>query len=366
MTENTPNVLQVCTYYFPFTGGIQNMVRTLVTGIDDVNFRILTSRTRGRGGVDEKHGTTVVRTGSFGPVKSTPISPGFPYRLREQLEWADLIHYHLPFPLGPVSHLLNRVETPFVATFHDDIIGKGPVVYPYKPVLDRFLGGAERIIVTSPQMRDECARLSEFRANAAVVPIGIEVDDSPIAPKPLEGRDLLFVGRLVEFKGVEYLISAMKCLDATLSIVGKGPARDSLERHARAEGVADRVTFEGFVSEARLDRLYREATLFVLPSVGENESFGIVQLEAMKRGLPVINTSLPTGVPYASVDGQTGRTVPPGDPEAIAAAAEELLADPERYRRYSANARRRVREEFDEERMLERTNAVYRDAIISE
>lgn len=363
MADDIPNVLHVCTYYFPFTGGIQNMVRTLVTGIDDVDFRILTSRTRGWGSVNEKHGTTVIRAGSFGPIKSTPISPGFPYRLRQQLDWADLIHYHLPFPLGPMSHLLNRVETPFIATFHDDIIGKGPIVYPYKPVLNRFLDDAEHIIVTSPNMRDECARLSEFRDDAVIVPIGIDIDESPITPKPLDGRHLLFVGRLVEFKGVDYLISAMKGLDATLSIVGKGPARESLEHHAREEGVTDRVTFEGFVSEAQLDRLYREANLFVLPSVGRNESFGIVQLEAMKRGLPVINTSLPTGVPYVSIDGRTGRTVAPGDPEGIAAAAKALLADPEQYRRYSENAQCRVREHFSEERMLDETNAIYRDTI---
>jgi rhamnosyl/mannosyltransferase len=361
---DAPNVLQVCTYYYPFTGGIQTLVRTLLTGIDGVNFRVLTSRPRGRGRVDEKHGATVVRTGSLGSVKSTPISPAFPYRLREQIEWADLVHYHLPFPLGPTSHLLTRPDdTPVVVTFHDDIVGKGPVVYPYRPVLDRFLGGASRIVVTSPNMRDQCEALDGHRERVEVVPIGIETDNGPIAPTPLDGRGLLFVGRLVEFKGVEYLVSSLNHVDATLSIVGTGPARDSLERHARAEGVADRVTFEGFVSDDRLDRLYREANLFVLPSVGANESFGIVQLEAMQRGLPVINTALPTGVPFVSVDGRTGRTVPPGDPEAIAAAAESLLGDPERYRRYSEAARRRVRTRFSRARMLEETEAIYRDVL---
>jgi len=361
--SGSPNVLHVCTYYYPFTGGLQRVVKELLTGIDDANFRVLTCRTRGRGAVGEKHGARVVRVGSLGSLKSTPLSPLFPYRLRQQLRWADLVHYHLPFPVGPVSHLLNwGTDTPYVATFHDDIVGKGPVVYPYRPVLDRFLDGAERVIVTSPNMRDECDQLTGHRDKAAVIPIGIDPPETA-EPRDLAGRQLLFVGRLVEFKGVDYLISAMADLDATLSIVGKGPARESLERHASAEGVADRVSFEGFVSESRLAALYEAATVFVLPSSGRNESFGIVQLEAMARGLPVVNTALPTGVPFVSVDGQTGLTVPPRDATAIAEAADTLLSDPDRYRRYSANARQRVREQFTRSGMLSATRDVYREAL---
>ena len=369
-TDGRPNVLQVCTYYYPFTGGLQRVVRDLLTGIEDVNFRVLTCRTRGLGGVDERHGAKVVRVGSLGALKSTPLTPGFPYRLRQQLQWADLVHYHLPFPVGPVSQLLNRGDdTPYVVTFHDDIVGKGPVVYPYEPVLRRFLSGAERIIVTSPQMRDECERLAGYREKATVVPIGIDPPESDgdgadaVEPRALDGRRLLFVGRLVGFKGVDYLVTAMREVDATLSIVGKGPEREALEQRARNEGVTEKVRFEGFVSEERLARLYERATVFVLPSSARNESFGIVQLEAMQHGLPVVNTALPTGVPFVSVDGQTGLTVPPRDPGALADAVESLLADPERYRRFSENAQRRVRDRFTRRGMLEDTRAVYRDAL---
>ncbi|MFB1065251.1 glycosyltransferase [Natrinema sp. H-ect4] len=363
-TDDTVNVLQVCTYYYPFTGGIQNIVRSLVTGIDSVTFRVLTSQPRGRGSVDEDDGTKIIRTGSLGNVKSTPISPTFPYRLRQQLAWADIVHYHLPFPLGPVSHLLNRTgDVPVVVTFHDDIIGKEPFIYPYNPILDRVLSEAQAIIVSSPNMRETCARISKFEEKATVIPLGIDVQETEIEPRTLDGNTLLFVGRLVEFKGVRYLISAMNGLDASLSIVGKGPARRSLERHAALEGVSHKVTFEGFVSDDRLEQLYRDANIFVLPSVGENESFGIVQLEAMSHGLPVINTALPTGVPFVSVDGKTGFTVPPGNPDRIAEAARTLFEDSDRYRRYSINAQRRVRSKFDRERMLEKTVEVYRDVL---
>jgi len=154
----------------------------------------------------------------------------------------------------------------------------------------------------------------------------------------------------------------MKGLDASLSIVGKGPARRSLERHAALEGVSHKVTFEGFVSDDRLEQLYRDANIFVLPSVGENESFGIVQLEAMSHGLPVINTALPTGVPSLASTGKPDSPFP-GNPDRIAEAARTLFEDSDRYRRYSINAQRRVRSKFDRERMLEKTVEVYRDVL---
>ncbi|MBP2249911.1 rhamnosyl/mannosyltransferase [Halarchaeum solikamskense] len=358
-----PRVLHVCKHYHPATGGIENVVRSLVTGVDDATFRVLTARDgRGRSRVDTVDGTRVVRAGSLGSALSTPLAPAFPRHLRRERRWADVVHYHLPFPLGPVSALLDPGgETPSVVTFHDDIVGKGPAVYPYAPVLGRFLDAADRLLVTSPNMRDECARVAPYRGKTDVIPLGIETGDVPREGRRPDGRELLFVGRLVPFKGVRHLVAAMTHLDdATLTVVGAGPEREGLEARAAACGVADRVTFAGYVSEERLERQYREADVFVLPSVGANESFGIVQLEAMAHGLPVVNTALPTGVPYVSVDGETGYTVDPGDPAAIADAAARLLADPERYERFSANARERVHGTFARRGMLDATAAVYR------
>ncbi|WP_435068279.1 glycosyltransferase [Haloplanus sp. C73] len=363
MPHDPIRVLHVCKHYHPFTGGIENVVRRLVTGIDGVEFRVLTTAERGRGSVDEVDGVRVVRAGNLGDVKSTPLAPTFPLRLRQQLAWADLAHYHLPFPVGPASHALVRPDTPHVATFHDDIIDKGPIVYPYEPILNRFLDDARRVLVTSPNMRDECDRIRPFADKTTVIPLGVDTDDDPITPRRPTDRHVLFVGRLVPFKGVDTLVSAMGDVDGRLSVVGRGPERPALERQAEREGVADRVTFEGFVSEERLEHLYRTADVFVLPSVSANESFGIVQLEAMQHGLPVVNTALPTGVPYVSVDGETGRTVAPGDPDALADAIDALLDDPERYERYSVAAQRRVRDRFTSERMLRDTRRVYRETL---
>lgn len=358
-----PRVLHVCKHYHPATGGIENVVRSLVTGIDDATFRVLTARQgRGRGRGDTVDGTRVVRAGSLGSAVSTPLAPAFPVHLRRERQWADIVHYHLPFPVGPASALLNSGDdTRTVVTFHDDIVGKGPAVYPYAPVLHRFLGAADRLLVTSPNMRDECARIAPYTEKTDVIPLGIDADDIPHEGRQPRGRELLFVGRLVPFKGVRHLVAAMAHLDdATLTVVGTGPEQEALATRAAELGVAERVTFTGYVSADRLERHYQEADAFVLPSIGANESFGIVQLEAMAHGLPVVNTALPTGVPYVSVDGKTGYTVDPGDPAAIADAADALLTNAKRYEQFSKNARERVQTRFTRDGMLDATAAVYR------
>ena len=355
------NVLHVCKYYYPVTGGIQKLIRTICENLPQVNFRILASRPSGRGKrISHSEGTAFYTT-SLGNIKSTPLSPTFPYHLRKHIRWADVVHYHLPFPVSTVSHLLNRSgDTPVVVTFHDDIVGKGPVVYPYRPVLTRFLDYADSIIVTSPNMRDHCEQIAKFRDKVEVVPIGIELEDVNETPRELDGNHVLFVGRLVPFKGARYLVSAMKFVDAELTIVGDGPQRNELERLAADENVGQTVTFEGHVSNERLLQLYKTASAFVLPSVSNNESFGIVQLEALKHGLPVINTALDTGVPFVSVDGETGYTVTPRNEREIAEALERLFNNPRRYRRFSKNAHERVDRKFKRSDMIRDTLEIYR------
>src|SRR5208283_126499 len=130
---------------------------------------------------------------------------------------------------------------------------------------------------------------------------------------------------LVYYKGFEYLIQAMKDIDATLIIVGDGPEYTRLEDCAWQAGVRSRVVFAGWVRDLR--PYYHAASVFVLPSIARSEAFGLVQLEAMAAGKPVVNTALMSGVPFVSQDGLTGITVPPCDPEALSAALNRLLGD---------------------------------------
>jgi glycosyltransferase involved in cell wall biosynthesis len=176
-------------------------------------------------------------------------------------------------------------------------------------------------------------------------------------------RVVAAAGRLVYYKGFDYLIRAIAAVDAHLVILGDGPLRGELQALAKRAGVADRVAFPGSVPD--LAPYYHAADVFALPAVARSEAFGLVQLEAMAAGLPVVNTRLESGVPFVSRDGETGITVPPADAAALAGALGLLLDSPALRERYGQAARRRVRDELSLARMAADTLAIYREAALT-
>ena len=138
---------------------------------------------------------------------------------------------------------------------------------------------------------------------------------------------MLFVGRLVYYKGLEYLIEAMRWVpDAVLVVVGTGPLRGRLQRLSEQWlGCPGKVVFLGAVAEHDLCAWYHACDVFVLPSVELSEAFGLVQLEAMACAKPVVTTDLPTGVTYVNQHGHTGLVVPRRNSRALAEAINILL-----------------------------------------
>jgi rhamnosyl/mannosyltransferase len=155
----------------------------------------------------------------------------------------------------------------------------------------------------------------------------------------------------------------MSQVDTTLVVVGDGPERHRLKDLAQAFGIARRVHFVGQVPDEQLVECYHAADVFVLPSHLRSEAFGVVQLEAMAAQLPVISTDLGTGTSVVNQHGSTGFVVPPADGQAIARSIEVLLANPDLRRSFGANGRQRIEQEYTHARMIERTEAVYREAI---
>jgi len=192
--------------------------------------------------------------------------------------------------------------------------------------------------------------------------------DADSAPPPLPSPApplLLFVGRLRYYKGLDTLIQALPNLRAQLVVVGIGPMAAEWKALAERVGVAGQIAWLGEAPDADLPVLYHLADLFVLPASHSSEAFGLVQVEAMAAGVPSVCTELGTGTSYVNQDGVTGRVVPPRDPSALAAAINDLLADPARRAAMSASARARVAAEFDLGVMVGRVLALYEQLLKS-
>jgi len=174
--------------------------------------------------------------------------------------------------------------------------------------------------------------------------------DRIIAAVP--GPRLLFVGRLVYYKGLDVLLDAMGRCNGSLVIVGEGPLDGALRALVTERRLAGRVLFAGRVSDEDLPAFYQACDVFVLPSIARTEAFGVVQIEAMAAGKPVVSTRLPTGVPWVNQDGISGLVVTPGDPVALGDALRRLLDDGALRRRLGDGALARARTMFSRERMV--------------
>jgi len=365
-------VLQASKFYYPKPGGIEQVVKTYAERLNDKHtVRVLASVPQGVGRSETIQGISVTKTSSLGVLSSVPIAPTFPIRLRQMSRDADIIHYHLPNPLCVVSQLIfGPTDGNIVVTYHSDIVSQSTALTFYRPVLHRFLNKADQILVTSLKLIEHSRELQPHKDKCTVVPLSVDLDEYTEYDGPefdlgadIEDPVFLFVGRLNYYKGVEYLIDAMSGVNATLLVAGHGERRKALESRARERGIQDRVRFLGRVPDEKLHYCYDLADVFVLPSVEPSEAFGIVQLEAMAYETPVINTDLPSGVPWVSKHGETGLTVPPRDAGALMDAMNSLLDDPDRRRELGRKARRRVEEQFNEKQMIERTEAVYESVV---
>jgi len=379
-------VTMVNKYYSPpHLGGVEMVVRTLSEGLvanAAARVRVIVSN-EGRKRVEETiGGVEVVRLPRQLALSSAPIAAGMPRALRREMhhrgpdacEPPDVFNLHSPYPWGELSFLRANPGVPSVVLYHSDIVRQRVLLTAYRPFLERFLDRVDLIVTSSPDMVRHSPLLAPRAEKCRVVPFGLPVERLEATPAILRraaelraahaGRKIvLFVGRLVYYKGVDVLVRAMTRVDADLVVIGRGPLERGLRLLAERSGVATRVTFLNPQDDQELAAWFRAADVFCLPSVARSEAFGLVQIEAHAAGTPVVSTDLPTGVPYANPDGVTGLTVPSGDSPALAAALGRLLGDDELRARLGRQAQDRALREFTAPRMVAGMLEVYAEAI---
>jgi len=372
-------VVHVYKDIYPVKGGIENYVLALcreLRGVHDIDAHILvtdpgrrTTRTR----VDD---IPIVKAGRLAAPASTPLSPALPPLLRA-LE-PDLVHLHVPYPMGELAYLLATPRTPMVITYHSDVVRQRALMRIYGPVMETVLRRARVIMATSPQYKASSPWLRRHRARTRIVPLGI--DQRPFrVPTPRTvalaadlraryGPNLLHShGVFRYYKGLRYLVEALAHLpEARLLLSGTGPEEERLRAQAAELGVAHRAHFAGPVSDEDLPAYYRAADIYVLPAVARSEAFGLSMVEAQASGLPCISTDVSTGTSYVNSDGVTGLVVPPADAVALTDVARRLLGDDALRQRLGKQAQARAGTIFTIESNGATVAAVYREALGAE
>ncbi|HEX4300140.1 MAG TPA: glycosyltransferase [Gammaproteobacteria bacterium] len=261
----------------------------------------------------------------------------------------SLVHAHWLVPHGVIAARLRRPRRALLATSHgSDLFA---LEQPWLRPLKRYaLRNADAVSVVSAALRGRAASLMEDSGKIHVLPMGVDTTRfQPPAPNSAR-QGLLFVGRLVEGKGVSTLLQALELLQAqglrpTLTLVGSGPAEAGLRSRVTRAGLGDRVTFLGPLPNGELPAHYQRAAALVFPSLlgkqGQQEGMGLVPLEALACGCPVIASALPAVTEVISHE-ETGLLFPPGDVQALAACAAAVLSAPEKYQAWASSGRDRI------------------------
>ncbi|WP_420240101.1 glycosyltransferase (plasmid) [Telmatobacter bradus] len=327
--------------------------------VGHANVRVIVSNSTQKNETSVLSGVDVTRVARWGIIASMPVCPGLISALRHSP--ADLVHLHAPNPGAAFAYLLSGHRGKLVITHHADTLGRKVLRKLSDGFVKKAMGMASAIIVTSQRYLDSSLELEPYKEKCHVIPLGI--DTRQITANSIESgltqhpRHLVAVGRLVPYKGFDVLIRAMHQVDAHLTVVGTGPQAQELQALIDVLNLNEKVSLVGRVDD--LKSYLHSAAIFVMPSITRAEAFGIVQLEAMAAGLPVVNTDIDSGVPEISLHRETGLTVPPGDAPALAEAINLLLSSPDLRRQYGKAAQERVLRMYSVDKMLERTLAVY-------
>jgi glycosyltransferase involved in cell wall biosynthesis len=380
-------VLHIGKFFPPHPGGIERTSADLCAALAerDVAVAMLAHADPGtRVNSNIRAGSVEVTLAAcHGQWLYAPVSPAFPWLLRRMIRRfrPDLLHLHLPNPSAFWALLLPSARRlPWIVHWHADIPldtarrGLRLAYRLYRPWEQAVLRRARAVIATSSAYLESSAALATWRNKTRVIPLGLpeistNATNSTIPQCP-PGLRLLAVGRLSYFKGFDVLLRALVLVpDVSLMLIGDGECGPSLRRLARDLDIEARVKFAGRINmdgagEAALAAAYAHAEVFCLPSTERAESCGLVLLEAMRAGLPVVASDIPgSGVGFVVRDDETGLLVPPGDVPALAAALQRMANDAALRKRLGIAGQRRWRDEFTLDRAAEQTLALYRQLL---
>ncbi len=366
------NVLHIGKYYPPFFGGIEKVNFDIVEGLNREGIKtdvFCFNHEPGTKIEDEDY--RIFRTSVATTKFSTPISLSLFKNLRAIYKNYDIIHIHMPNPTAALGLQFLQFKGKIILHWHLDIVKQRILKIGYKPFQNHLLKKADAIIVTSEEYLKHSNDLKPYLKKCHVIPIGIEnsyLKENPEFRRKLhsdyEGKRIIFsLGRLIYYKGFEYLIDAAKELDddCIILIGGVGLLMESLNNRIKQYNLEHKVKLLGKIPKSELGEYYYNASVFCLPSIERSEAFGIVLVEAMSCGCPLISTSIGSGTSWVNKHDETGLVVLAKDPSQLASAIKKIVKNPKLRSKFAKNGRNRFEKEFRLDTMIERTLKLYRD-----
>ncbi|MGF6126234.1 glycosyltransferase involved in cell wall biosynthesis [Pseudomonas frederiksbergensis] len=301
---------------------------------------------------------------------STGFSLSVFKKFRELAAEADVVNYHFPWPFMDVVHFASGMRKPSVVTYHSDIIRQKTLLKLYRPLMNRFLASADRIVAASPNYLHTSDVLQQFQDKTRVIPYGLnkagypQPDNERMAQwrQKLGDKFFLFVGVMRYYKGLHILLDAMKDLDYPVVIVGAGPKEIELHAQAKALGLRN-IHFLGRLGDEDKVALLQLSYAIVFPSHLRSEAFGISLLEGAMYGKPMISSEIGTGTSYINIHNETGLVVPPSNPQAFREAMRTLWENPVLAAAMGVKAEARYRQLFTAEEMGRKWTALYQELL---
>ncbi|HIH4319706.1 TPA: glycosyltransferase [Morganella morganii] len=336
-------ILEVSKLYPPFWGGIETVVYDISNLLhkNKYNVDVLCVSSDGTSTFENENGINIYRCASIAHIASTYISSEFVNKWKKIRNNYDIIHIHLPNPLALLAFILYKPNKNIkvIIHWHSDIIKQKILKIPFIPMQNYLLRCCDKIFVTSPIYSDYSKDLKKYKYKINILPIGIDHSRmlvNNIYLKGMEekysGKFIIFsLGRHVYYKGFDYLIESAKYLPDNYIILigGEGELTHILQKKIDSLDLNDKVQLIGKIPPEILPTYYFFADVFCLPSIERSEAYGVVQLEAMACGTPVVSTSIEgSGVPWVNKHNISGLIVSIKNPQALAESFKYLNANP--------------------------------------
>jgi O-antigen biosynthesis rhamnosyltransferase len=369
------NVLHLYRTYFPDSqGGLEEVIRQICIGTrkKGVTSRVFTLSDEPFPKYLPRPEGDVVRVRKTFEIASCGVALSGLRSFARQVEWADVVHYHYPWPFSDVLYGFIGRRKPAVLTYHSDVVRQKLLLSVYRPVMSRYLDAMDLVVATSPNYFATSGVLRRLADKVEVIPIGL---DEPSYPNTETHKALLqdtqeqygqgfflFVGVLRYYKGLHILLEAIQGASYNVVIAGSGPVESELRKQAKTLGLTN-VIFAGFVSDREKMFLFQLCSAVVFPSYLRAEAFGVTLLEGAMSSRPLISAEVGSGTSHVNIHNDTGLVVPPGDSTALRAAMDELHCNPEKSREMGANARKRYEQLFTGALMGERYASAYQKVL---